>query len=66
MTALKFLARIAKYNDEQIAYGLGKFFTGEYPQKGYTWQWAAGMINRENTFKTNQLKNKLSGIPKEK
>jgi hypothetical protein len=66
MEAMKFVARIATYNDEQVSYGLGKFFSLEYHLKGYEWHWASGMIKRENRFKSNQLKNKLSGIPLEK
>ena len=65
-TATKFLARVSKYNDEQINYGISKFFAQEYHMKGYEFQWCAGMISRENTYKANQLKNKLSGIPREK
>jgi hypothetical protein len=66
LTALKFLSRINKFSDEQIQHGIGKFFTGEWHLKGYRWQWCAGMIERENQYKASQLKNKLSGIPREK
>jgi hypothetical protein len=66
MEAMKFIARIANYNDEQVSHGLGKFFQNEYHLKGYEWQWAAGMIRREGRYKASQLKNKLSGIPTEK
>ena len=64
LTALKFLSRISRYNDEQVKYALGKFFTQEFHLKGYEFQWAAGMVNRENNYKSKQLKNKLSGLPK--
>ena len=66
ITALKFLTRINKFSDEQIQHGIGKFFTGEYHLKGMRWQYCAGMIERENTYKLAQLKNRLPGIPKEK
>jgi hypothetical protein len=64
LLALKFLARIGKCNDEQVKYGIGKFFSGEHHLHGMRWQWAAGMITRENEFKTAQLKNKLPGLPR--
>ena len=64
LTALKFLSRISRFNDEQVNFALGRFFQFEYQLKGYEWQWAAGMVNRENNYKSKQLKNKLSGLPK--
>ena len=66
LTALKFLVRISQYNDEQVKHGISKFYEGEYHLKGFRWEWAAGMIRRENEFKLSQLKNKLSGIPRER
>jgi hypothetical protein len=65
-TATKFLARVSNYSDEQINYGISKFFSMEYHMKGYEYEWCAGMIRRENNYKQSQLKNKLSGIPRER
>ena len=66
VTALKFLAKINKFSNEQIQYGIGKFFMGEYHLQGRRWQYCAGMIAGENTYKIAQLKNKLPGIPRER
>ena len=66
LIAIKFMARVGKCSDEQVKYGIGRFFSNEYHLKGYSWQWAAGMVIRENQFKTAQLKNKLAGIPRTK
>jgi len=66
LIALKFLAKISQYNEEQVKYGISKFYAGEYHLKGYKYEWCAGMIRRENEFKSFQLKNKLAGLPREK
>jgi hypothetical protein len=66
LVALKFLAKISHYNEEQVKHGISKFYAGEYHLKGYKYEWCAGMIRRENEFKSSQLKNKLPGLPRTK
>ena len=64
LTAIKFMARVGKCSDEQVKYGIGRFFSNEYHLKGYSWHWAAGMVIRENDYKAAQLKHKLPGLPR--
>jgi hypothetical protein len=66
LVALKFLVKISHYNEEQVKHGISKFYAGEYHLKGYKFEWCAGMIRRENEFKSSQLKNKLPGLPRTK
>jgi hypothetical protein len=66
LIAIKFMAKVGKCSDEQVKYGIGRFFSNEYHLHGYGYAWCAGMIIRENEYKTAQLKHKLPGIPRSK
>lgn len=65
-TTLKFLSRLKNYTDDEVKYGLSRFFEQELHLKGYTWQYAAGCVKRENEYRKAQKKVKQQPLPKEK
>jgi len=63
--AFQFLWRLREYREEEIRFALMRFFNLHYDKMGYEWQWAAGMVKRESTYRRAMEKKKILSLPKE-